>query len=349
MKQLQDIQLATGAIFEEENQIPVSFGNDLEAWEAAKSGVALSDRSHCTLLEIADDDRLQFIHNQSTNNIKSLKPGQSCDTVFVNSTARTIDLATIYATDNSLLSLNSPHQSEQLLPWLDKYLFPMDRVKLKDISAEFAIFTLIGAESNALLEKVGIAEIISQPENSHQVVTLAETEIRIAVGCSLALPGYTLFIPRNQGVKIWEKLTANQAIPLGDRVWEKLRITQGRPMPGIELTEDYNPLEAGLWQTISFDKGCYIGQETIARLNTYQGVKQRLWGVKLDGKVEPGTKVTVGESKVGVLTSYAETPTGNFGLAYVRTKAGGAGLKVNVGEVAGELVAVPFLKHEYYQ
>ena len=349
MKQLQDIQLATGAIFEEENQIPVSFGNDLEAWEAAKSGVALSDRSHWTLLEISDDDRLHFIHNQSTNNIKNLKSGQGCDTVFVNSTARTIDLATVYATENSLLSLNSPHQSEQLLPWLDKYLFPMDRVKLKDVSAEFAIFTLIGAESDALLEKLGIAEIISQPKNSHQVVTLAETAIRIAVGCGLALPGYTLFIPRNQAATIWEKLTANQAIPLGDRVWEKLRITQGKPMPGKELTEDYNPLEAGLWQAISFDKGCYIGQETIARLNTYQGVKQRLWGVELDGKVEPGTKVTVEDSKVGLLTSYAETPTGHFGLAYVRTKAGGVGLQVNLGEVIGELVAVPFLKHEYYQ
>lgn len=59
-----------------------------------------------------------------------------------------------------------------------------------------------------------------------------------------------------------------EAVPLGDRVWEQLRIQQGRPAPDQELTEDYNPLEAGLWQTISFEKGCYIGQETIARLNT---------------------------------------------------------------------------------
>ena len=72
-----------------------------------------------------------------------------------------------------------------------------------------------------------------------------------------------------------------------------MRIQQGRPKSDRELTEDYNPLEAGLWQTISFEKGCYIGQETIARLNTYKGVKQKLWGIKLDRSVSPQTPIFV--------------------------------------------------------
>jgi hypothetical protein len=117
-------------------------------------------------------------------------------------------------------------------------------------------------------------------------------------------------------------------------------------MPERELTEDYNPLEAGLWQTISFSKGCYIGQETIARLNTYKGVKQQLWGVRLGAPVQPGSVVTLEGEKVGKLTSFTETERGLFGLAYIRTKAGGVGLKVQVAEVEGEIVDVPFLTHE---
>ncbi len=133
---------------------------------------------------------------------------------------------------------------------------------------------------------------------------------------------------------------------MGDRVWEQLRIEQGRPIPDRELTEDYNPLEAGLWQTISFSKGCYIGQETIARLNTYKGVKQQLWGIRLQAPVESGTVVMLGDEKVGKLTSFTQTNQGSFGLAYIRTKAGGVGLKVQVGEVDGEIVDVPFLSHD---
>jgi hypothetical protein len=174
-------------------------------------------------------------------------------------------------------------------------------------------------------------------------------KVRVAIGNGLALPGYTLIVSASNAAKLWQSLTQAGAIPMGDRVWEQLRIQQGRPMPDHELTEDYNPLEAGLWQTISFNKGCYIGQETIARLNTYKGVKQQLWGVRLQAPVEPGTVVMLGEEKIGKLTSVIETDKGLFGLAYIRTKSGGKGLNVQIGDVEGEVVDVPFLTHEYPQ
>ncbi|MFN9399702.1 MAG: folate-binding protein, partial [Dolichospermum sp.] len=112
-------------------------------------------------------------------------------------------------------------------------------------------------------------------------------------------------------------------------------------------THYYNTLEVGLWQTISINKGCYIGQETIARLNTYKGVKQYLWGIHLHGAAEPGTIITIGDEKVGKLTSYTTTPDGHFGLGYIKSKAGGVGLKVQIGETEGEIVAIPFVSHEY--
>jgi hypothetical protein len=234
------------------------------------------------------------------------------------------------------------------MEWLDKYIFFADKVELSDITEFTNTLSLIGPLSDAVIEKLGIGELIGQPYGSHQVYTIANAQgVRVAVGSGLGIPGYTLTFPYTDKATVWEKLLEVGAIEMSDRAWEVLRILQGRPAPEAELTDDYNPLEAGLWQTISFTKGCYIGQETIARLNTYKGVKQHLFGVKLSAAAEIGSAIALGDEKVGKLTSYTETPDGYFGLGYIRTKAGGVGLKVQVGETTGEIVEIPFVSHEY--
>ena len=342
---LQAVQAEAGAIFAEITgiKIPVSFGNDVAAMQAVRDGVTICDRSHWGIIRVTDDDRIRFLHNQSTNDFQILKPGQGCDTVFVSSTARTIDLATAYVTEDAVLLIVSPNRRQYLIDGLDRYIFFADRVKLEDVTGETAIFSLLGTKSDEILAKLGISSIIGHSYASHQLVQLKDVEIRIAVGSGLATPGYTLIVPVDKAATVWEQIVEAGTVPLGDRVWEQLRIEQGRPVPDKELTEDYNPLEAGLWQTISFNKGCYIGQETIARLNTYKGVKQHLWGIRLNAPAAPGSIITVGEEKVGVLTSYTDTDEGGFGLGYIRTKAGGIGLQVKVGEITGEVVDVPFL------
>ena len=337
IQHLQDIQAAFGATFD--SFIPVSFGNDAEVLEAAQNGVAICDRSHWGLIKVTGSDRLRFLHNQSTNNFERLKSGEGCDTVFVTSTARTIDLATAYVTDDEVLLITSPNRYKYLLEWLDRYIFFADKVELINITDKNAIFSLIGVQSDALLAKLGLDGIIGQPIGNHQLIN----DLRIAVGSGLATPGYTLIVPAENAANGWKMLVEAGAVPMGDRIWEQLRIIQGRPLPDKELTEDYNPLEAGLLQTISFDKGCYIGQETIARLNTYKGIKQNLWGIKLKDAAEIGSVIMVGEEKVGKLTSIVESDRGFFGLGYIRTKAGGAGLIVQIGETTGEVVEVPFL------
>ena len=114
IQELHDIQAGAGATFAElatKEIVPVSFGNDAEAIAATKQGAALYDRTHWGRIQISDSDRLRFLHNQSTNNFNILKPGQGCDTVFVTSTARTIDLATAYATEDAVLLLVSANLS----------------------------------------------------------------------------------------------------------------------------------------------------------------------------------------------------------------------------------------------
>lgn len=341
-EKLPNVQAAAGATFEAD--IPLSFGNDHQALAAAQSGVALYDRSHWGRILVTDRDRLTFLHNQSTNDFNRLQAGQGCETVFITSTARTIDLVSAYVTEDTVILLVSPNRRQHLLQWLDRYIFFGDRVTLTDITESTFSFSLIGPESAPLLQSLGLSEVEGQA-HSHQLVNLGDIGLRIAIGSGLTSPGYTLTANHSQAAALWQMLVKAGAVPLGETVWEQLRILQGRPWPDRELTEDYNPLEAGLWQTISFDKGCYIGQETIARLNTYQGVKQRLWGVRLAALTPPGTPLMVEDSKVGVLTSATTTPDGPVGLAYIRTKAGGPGLQVNLDNTQGELVAVPFLTH----
>jgi tRNA-modifying protein YgfZ len=349
--ELRALQAKAGAVFSSPEStttaVAMSYGNDSAALEAARLGVAVCDRSHWGRILVGDADRLRFLHNQSTNDFNSLKPGQGCDTVFVTSTGRTIDLVSAYVMDDGVLLLVSPNRRDYLMTWMDRFIFFSDRVSLKDITETTATFSLIGPDSTACLEKLGGGAIATQPYASHALTNLAGIEVRVAVGSGLASTGYTLIMDSTQAASLWQALTTAGAVPLGATAWEQLRIEQGRPAPDHELTEDINPLEAGLWQTISLTKGCYIGQETIARLHTYRGVKQQLWGIRLTAPVEPGTLLTVGDEKVGTLTSLTQTPDGVIGLAYIRTKAATAGLKVTAGASEGELVAVPFVSHEY--
>ena len=321
--------------------------NNLQIIQAARSGVAIYNSSEWGKIVVGDRDRLRFLHNQSTADFEKRQPGEGCNTVFVTSTARTIDLATGLVLDDEVLIIVSPNRRKYLFDWLDKYIFFADRVKLKDVTDDLASLTLMGAESAAILAQLGCPQSPELPPHSHQLCTINGVEVRIAIGTELGLPGYQLIGDRDKFETLQQALTNLGAVTVDEDAWEALRIAQGRPKPDAELTEDYNPLEVGLWDTISFTKGCYIGQETIARLNTYKGIKQYLWGIKLAGSVAVGTPITLDGEKVGVLTSCTQIDTGAIGLGYVRSKAGGVGLKVMIGDVEGEVSNIPFVRHEY--
>jgi folate-binding protein YgfZ len=350
MQSLRAQQIAAGATFTsvEGKEIPLSYGNDSIAQTAIQTSVAVYDRSHWGRVQIGGADRLRFLHNQTTNDFNQQQPGQGCDTVFITSTARTIDLVTAYVLEDSVLLLTSPGYSQRLISWMDRFIFFADKVELKDVTDSTAAFSLIGPDSDRVIQQLGAAALIGQPHASHAVIPVGTAEVRVAVGSGLTNPGYTLFTSSEQADALWQQLTAAGAVPMGEQVWQQLRIEQGRPAPASELTDDYNPLEAGLWHTISLSKGCYIGQETIARLHTYRGVKQQLWGVRLTQTAKPDSLITAGNEKIGHLTSCVATPDGYFGLAYIRTKYVEPGLQVNIDEAGtGELVALPYVSHEY--
>lgn len=311
-------------------------------------GVMLYDRSHWGRIRLTGEDRVRFLHNQSSNNLQNRQPGDCCDTTFVTSTARTIDLATAILTDTELIAIVSPERRAELLPLLDRYIFPMDRVTLADITEDTLCFSAIGAGCAALCDQLGLS---CPAAGTHDVAELTIAEQTIAIrligSSSLSSPGFTILANAADHAVLWPHLIAAGATPIDTTDWDTLRILDGRPYPDRELTPDYNPLEAGLWHTVSFDKGCYIGQETIARLNTYQGVKQQLWGLQSDAAIEVGATLMLDEAKVGIVTSAIATESGSIGLGYIRTKAGGAGLTLMAGDVTVRSVEIPHATRGY--
>ncbi len=339
MSDLATYHTSQGATFEVQYPtIPASFGNNQQALEAANSGAMLVDRSHWGQILVSGADRLRFLHNQSTADFNILKPGSSCNTVFVNSTGRTIDLALALILENEVLLMVSPGKGNTIFQLLDRYIFFADKVTIQETAQ--AAFSLIGSHSPQILATLKV-EI---PSGFQQTIKIDGFSVQIVADSGLGLLGYTIFMDASAAPQIWQKLVAIGAIPGGEECWEELRIRQGRPAVDRELTTDYNPLEVGLWNTISFTKGCYIGQETIARLNTYKGVKQYLWGIELAGTAEIGSDLILDDTKVGTLTSC----NGQRGLGYLKAKAGGVGLQVQVGNTTGTIVDIPFVSHEYY-
>lgn len=312
----------------------------------SKEPIALYWPDAWGLFQLTGADRARFLHNQTTQQIQGLKPGQWTETIFVNSTGRTLDLATVLVQEDYLWVRVSPQRRQFLAQWLERYLFPLDKVEVQDISLEQGFLTVLGPQAADFFRPWDF----SLPQDGEfSQFTWSGVDLLVTPETGLDLPGFTLWFPHSV-LSPLQNFCLEQNYPLvTPEQWHYLRLQQGRPEADCELTEDYNPLEAGLWRAIAFDKGCYIGQETIARLNTYQGVKQRLWGLDLEAAVAPLTPLTLAGEKVGVVTSVAPSGSQAIGLGYVKTKAGGAGLCLQAGTVNAHLLAVPYLRHEYFQ
>lgn len=124
----------------------------------------------CLLLQIqvSGDDRIQFLHNQSTGDFESLHEGQGCDTVFVTPTARTIDIAHAWVMKNAIMLVVSPTTCESIAEMLKKYIFFADKVKIKDVTKQTCFFSLVGPRSNQVMSNLNLHDLIGQPFGTHR-------------------------------------------------------------------------------------------------------------------------------------------------------------------------------------
>ncbi|KAG9153396.1 hypothetical protein Leryth_017297 [Lithospermum erythrorhizon] len=259
------------------------------------------DLSHYGRIRVSGEDRVHFLHNQSTANFECLAEGQGCDTVFVTATARTIDLAHAWIMKNAIMLVVSPEMAENITRMLQKYIFFADKVEIQDITKQTSLFVVIGPKSNKLMDDLNLGDMVGQPYGSHKHYTVNGMPLTVAVGNVISEEGFSLLTTPEASASVWNALLNQGVIPMDSDAWEMLRILQGRPAPAKELTDEFNVLEAGLWNAVSLNKGCYKGQETIARLVTYDGVKQNLWGIDLSSHAKPGSPITVDGKKVSLL------------------------------------------------
>ncbi|KAK6945611.1 Aminomethyltransferase, folate-binding domain [Dillenia turbinata] len=315
-------------------------------------GFVLLFQNHVDWYEVSGEDRIHFLHNQSTANFECLREGQGCDTVFVTPTARTIDIAFAWVMKSAITLVVSPETSKSITEMLNKYIFFADKVEIEDITKQTSFFVLIGPKSNQVMQDLNLGDVIGQPYGTHRHYSVNGMPITVGVGNLISEVGFSILMSPAAAGSVWKTLLSHGAIPMGSNAWEKLRVLQGRPAPGKELTDEFNVLEANLWKSISLNKGCYKGQETVSRLITYDGVKQRLWGISLSAPAEPGSPISVDGKKVGKLTSYVEgrNPSEYFGLGYIKRQGATEGDRVIVADnIVGTVVEVPYLAGQSLQ
>ncbi len=345
--------VAAGASFTTayDQELPLTYGDDAAEYRAARQGVALLDRADAGALRLAGDTRIDFMQRQTTNDVKRLTPGQATITVLTNPQARIIDTLTLLARDNNLLILNGPPRRDQLTAYLRGMVFFMDRVQVHDLNRDLQQLELLGPQVADLAANLGSdATLADLPLFAWRDVTMAGGQLTI-----VRLPGpgcdaWRLIAPGAATGPLWDTLHAAGAQPLGRAAYAALRVESGFPAPGPELNDRVTPLEAGLLAYVSGSKGCYTGQEIIARQLTYDKVTRHLRGLLLarlpeaDGEAE----VVAAGRVVGHVTTAAMAPALGraAALAYVkRDVVAGAPVVVRQGDstIDATVMALPLV------
>ena len=302
---------------------------------AITEGVGLHDSSYTGRLKATGEDALDLINRLSTNGIVNLAPGQGAPTILTTDRGRILDLLGVVNTGSYVLLVTSPDCQQAVIDWLDKYTI-MEDLEVEDISSETAAFTLCGPASAAALagemapevaagdlEEMGFYAALQGSIAGHEALA-----IRRPLG---DLPAFEVVIATGSAAAVWEALTAAGATPVGLEAFNAALVQNAVPRHGREMGDAYNPLEAGLIGSVDFAKGCYIGQEVIARLDTYQKVQRYLVRLRFaeDAVVEEGAGLELDGLRVGQVTSLATVPSTSqlAGLGYVRTA------RANPGEI----------------
>lgn len=325
-------------------------------YTAALEGAAFIDESMAGRIFMRGRDRAELLHRLSTADIRRLKPGYGLRTVLTTPIGRIIDLLTVYALDDALLLETSLGQGALSYSHLRKNIFFNDQVTLEAAGRSHGQLRLVGQQAAALVaERTGVA-VEQLPLHSTTTVTWAGAEVLLARSLPIGGQSFTLFVPAAHLDAVRADLLEAGAVQLSDQAFDILRIEQGYGAFGRELSQEYIPLETGLRDAISFSKGCYVGQEIIARMDSRGRMAKQLRGLRLSlpdagdpaealGALTLPTKLDVDGKEAGDLTSVALSPRfGPIALAYVRSAHAEPGSRVGIANSAlvGEVVALPF-------
>ena len=320
-----------------------------EEYAAITHSAAIINRSSISHLSFRGSDSLDLLNRLSTNDLISLQTYKAAQTVLTSNKGRIIDILTVLRLPDSLLVMLSSESNQKVTQWVDFYTFNED-VSIENISDKTAMFSIVGPDAPQLVAQITESDISSINQYSAISTELSSIPVILFRSDFIGLPAYDFVVNDSNANSLWQILVSYGINPAGAQSLDLVRIEQCIPAFNRELTEDFNPLEAGLARFISFTKGCYVGQEVVTRLNTYEKVQRSLVALSWKTKDSPntGSKLHLDDQIVGVITSAAWLPSQEkyIGLGYVKKKYAVKGTTLNAKTKSGltrvEIEKIPF-------
>jgi folate-binding protein YgfZ len=318
----------------------------LAGHRAAREGAALFERPGSTLIEVTGSERLAYLNGLVTNKFVDLEPGRAERAFFLVPTKGRV-LADLIACETGTATWLECQGgcSPTVLELLGKYYFGQD-VAFADRSGEWRVLAIVGPEAGRILTGV-LQEVPPAEERTHEESRLGDSAVRALKWSDAGPPGWHLWVPADAFDTARQALVEAGATPGSEQAWTLLQIESGVAAFGRELTEDVIPLEAPTEDAIDHAKGCYPGQEVIARLHVRGRPARHLKGLRIDGEelLDAGTTLDAPDKAgVAVVTASAVSPElGPVALAYVHRDYCEPGTRLTVDGRTAEVAELPFL------
>jgi aminomethyltransferase len=303
-----------------------------QAYAAAHSAAVVVEHAARGMLYLTGATRLELINRMSTQAVDKLRSGEGAATVLTTDIGRIIDRPILYATSDGVYVLIGEGHAPALARYFMRNIFFNDDAQVRDISAETAVFGVYGPRAAGMLAAAGFPEV-EIPLHHWRQAEIGGVTAYVHRADPLVGDGYFVTTGTDGREAVMSALLAAGLTPIDDAAYDYLRIEAGRPRYGRELALDYIPLEADLWADVSFSKGCYIGQEIIARMESRGKLAKRLVRLRPAAPIEAGAEISAGGRAVGTITSAADGPGGPVALGYVKTSALNEGAALAVGNV----------------
>ena len=312
-----------------------------EEYRTLRTGVGLVRRHDSEFLSIHGKDAIDLLHRISTNDLRGLQDDETRSTVLVNEKGRILDIVTLIPTEDYFLVEVSFGNKPNIRQWIEKYCVTED-VEVRNPVFEISKYSLVGPRVIDTLKSFGFEAPKPTTSRANKIV-LNDHEMIFVHDPLFPGPVWNLYSYHNIDNTVVERSGITVIDP---EVFEVYRIEEAVPRHGKELTESVTPLEAGLRKFISLDKGCYLGQEVIARLDTYKKLKRKLIrfiGRNLDA-VETGSEILKDTEPIGVVTSVIFSPISEHwvGLGYCSQPAdSGVAVRASNGSSLGISIMDP--------
>ncbi len=326
----------------------------LSEYQAVRERAGWFRLANETALEISGKDALSFMQGMVTNNVLSLKEGEGCYAACLTNVGKMVSDLRIFRLKERLLVLLPKSQKGKILEHLDRFLF-IEEVNLKDLENQTELLSVQGPLSGKVLSDLGAGSFSFSP---HRHFSFEAEDFSIeAVGAThTGERGFDLVVSRKETSRLIERLKALEGsgiLEIHSETVEVLRIEAALPAYGAEMSEETIPLEVGLEKAISYEKGCYIGQEVIARIKYLGHMNRVLAGLTLSQPASPRDPIFEGDKEIGRVTSVCGSPALGkpIALAVIRREAAKEGKRFTV-KTAGrsysaQITPLPFYARKF--